>query len=110
MINAHVQYDDYKGTVAADVADYTTLDDYLTSKGVDVSRFTIVGIEAYSYYNDFSFKIIAKYNNSANEQFVYFVSDQFKSAEEFFNLFKRFNIVMLIGDHNNINVVDTIII
>ena len=52
-MKASTQYNDYKGTAAADVSDYLFIRDYLKDRGVDIERYEPVGFELYTGYSNF---------------------------------------------------------
>ena len=95
-MKADVQYNDFKGTAAADISDHTSLEDFLNDRGIDVVRFTAIGAEFYSGYSDFfSASILCVDNEKSVEQKKHIVSMEFEiTKDDFFELFKRFNVVI----------------
>ena len=55
---ADVQYNDFKGTAAADIADFTNLEEFLKTKGVDVNRYNPVGVDFFSSYDSCSYGVV----------------------------------------------------
>lgn len=43
-MKAYVQYNDFLGTAAADISDYTTLEKYLNGINVDTNRYHPIGL------------------------------------------------------------------
>lgn len=70
-MKASTQYNDYKGTAAADVSDYLFIRDYLKDRGVDIERYEPVGFELYTGYSNFvSYRFICKDNYSDENRLV----------------------------------------
>lgn len=90
---ADVQYNDFKGTAAADIADFTNLEEFLKTKGVDVNRYNPVGVDFFSSYDSCSYGVICK-DKEANNKLVEIRFESKGSYEEFFSLFKRFNVIL----------------
>lgn len=96
-MKADVQYNDFVGTAAADISDHVSLNDFLETRGVDIERYIAIGAEFYSGEGGFfSASIICKDNQTeVGENPI--VKIQFESeftSNEFFNLFKRFDVVI----------------
>lgn len=101
-MKASTQYDDFKGTVSADISDLLgsrTSDDF---KGIaeyfklDQERFKIVGLSIYGTSN-FSVSLICvdkKESTSENEKIVKMLYDKEKETDILDILFKRLNIVL----------------
>lgn len=105
-MEASVQYNDFKGTAAADISDDTNLNRFLNKKGVDTARYNAIGAEFYHGYSDyFSAAIICRDKNS--NTLCKFNIEKL-SHEEFFNLFKRFNVVISNTDINDDDINDSI--
>lgn len=106
-MKADVQYNDFVGTAAADISDHTDLNKYLESKGVDINRYNSIGVRFYSSYNfSFSASIICidKKKSTAEKQHIVLVSfEKNIDRDDFFDLFKRFNVVITsqFGDYEN---------
>lgn len=98
-MEASVQYNDFLGTSAADISDFASLDDYLNSKGVDTNRYNAQGAKFYAGYSDsFSVAIICEDNERSTEANKYIVSISFENditKDEFFDLFKRFEVIVI---------------
>lgn len=105
---ASVQYNDLVGTAAADVADwyFNTLQKYLvdTYSSYDGARFSCRGCTAYiGERNAVSVHFICLNKETGN--FVKFATLEWWTPDQFFNLFKRFELV--IGkDINEIEIED----
>jgi hypothetical protein len=97
-MKANVQYNDFLGTAAADIADGFDLDQFLLDRGIDVVRYKAIGANFYHGYSDFfSASIICLDQEKSTEQNPYIVAISFEAEfthENFFNLFKRFNVVI----------------
>ena len=97
-MKADVQYNDFIGTSAADISDHTDLNKYLESRGVDTNRYNSIGARFYSSY-DFSFSAsiicIDKQKSTTEKQHIVSISfEKDIDRDEFFDLFKRFNVVI----------------
>ncbi len=96
-MKAYVQYNDVIGTVAADVADWysNSLQAFLEKafKFYDGNRFSCRGCTAYiGERNSVSVYFICLDKESGD--FVKLSPQKYWTTEEFFNLFKRFEIVI----------------
>lgn len=111
-MKASVQYGDYKGTAAADISDHESLEAAAERFGIDTSRFDPIGVSFYSGYEDFfSGSILALDKNNSAENDPYIVQIGFDvSREEFFGMFKRFNVVLesRFTDYEDVDVRDSI--
>jgi hypothetical protein len=109
-MKAKVQYNDFIGTSAADISDHTSLDDFLNERGVDTNRYNAIGADFYSGYSDyFSGSIICVDKKLSTNEKKYLVSIGFEnelSKDEFFDLFKRFNVTILqrFGGYENLEI------
>ena len=92
-VQANVQYNDFKGTSAADIADFSNLENFLKGKGVDVNRYSPVGVDFNSSYDHCSYGVICK-DRDANNKLVEIRFESEGSYEDFFSLFKRFNVIL----------------
>jgi hypothetical protein len=93
-----VQYNDFIGTAAADISDHTDLNKFLASRGIDTDRYEAIGASFYYGYSDFfsaSIICIDRQQSTKSNKFITKISfeDEF-DREEFFDLFKRFNVVI----------------
>lgn len=94
-MKASVQYNDYLGTAAADGSDWIMLNDYLKQKGVDTNRYEAVGAEFFHGERSFWASIICIDKESDTPNRVVKISfEKGMTVEEFFNLFKRFNVII----------------
>lgn len=95
-MKASVQYNDYIGTAAADKSDHFYLNDFLKGKGVDVNRYNCIGASFYSGDSGFFGCKFICLDTQSNEQKAVAIAFESKnmSCEEFFSLFKRFNVVL----------------
>ena len=94
-MKASVQYNDYRGTVAADLSDYALLSDYLRDRGVDVERYEPIGVRFYSSYSEFiSVNFICIDHQLDEHKAVTLAFEKKLSASEFLDLFKRLEIVL----------------
>ncbi|MBQ4083192.1 MAG: hypothetical protein IJC77_02870 [Bacteroidaceae bacterium] len=94
-MKASVQYNDYRGTVAADISDYALLSDYLEDKGVDVDRYEPIGVHFYSGYSEYvSVSFICIDHQSDERKAVTLKLEKNLSVVEFLDLFKRLEIIL----------------
>lgn len=96
-MKAKVQYDDLVGTAAADISDYylNSLNDYLSKKYSNFysEKYFCVGCEFYTSYGQYpSVRFICR--DIKNNTYHQFQPEQDFSLVEFFELFKRFSIVI----------------
>lgn len=92
-IKATVQYNDFVGTSAADASDFIQLEDYLMKKGLDVEKFRPIGVECYlgeaGYFHP---RFICE--DKETKEIKTFGFEKEISRDEFFNLFKRFDVIL----------------
>lgn len=94
-MKASVQYNDYRGTVAADISDYALLSDYLKDRGVDVERYEPIGVRFYSGYSEYvSVNFICIDHHSVERKAVTLKFEKEFSVSEFLDLFKRLEIIL----------------
>lgn len=96
-MKAKVQYDDLVGTAAADISDYymNSLNEYLTKKysNFDGKKYYCIGCEFYTSYGQYpSVRFICR--DIKNNTYHQFQLEQDISLVEFFELFKRFSMVI----------------
>lgn len=92
-IKASTQYDDFVGTAAADISDSIHLEDYLSANGVDTERYQVIGVEFFAEYSEFiSVRCICVDKESQEIKTIGF--EKKITKDEFFNLFKRFNVIV----------------
>lgn len=98
-MKASVQYNDFIGTSAADISDNSKLNDFLSMRGVDNLRFDAIGARFNCNYSDlFSVYIICIDKDQSTVTKKHLVEISFeKNIEmaEFFDLFKRFDVIVL---------------
>lgn len=98
-MKANVQYNDFIGTSAADISDHRSLDDFLASRGININRFESIGATFYTGYSDFfSASILCIDKKQSTKEKAHIVKIHFESElskEEFFDLFKRFNVIIM---------------
>ena len=101
-MKADVQYNDFVGTVAADISDYlgTKYGDWLESFGkyfnIDEDRFKVIGISIYGT-DDFyiSLLCIDKQKSTDTKEHIVSMSIKVENKKEILNfLFKRLHIVL----------------
>jgi hypothetical protein len=97
-MKASVQYNDFIGTSAADISDHTNLNEFLATRGVDTKRYDAIGASFYAGYSDFfSASIICIDKEQSTEEKKHIVKIRFEAEfdkDEFFDLFKRFEVVI----------------
>lgn len=97
-MKASVQYNDFIGTSAADISDHTNLNEFLASRGVDTERYDAIGASFYAGYSDFfSASIICIDKEQSTQEKKHIVKIGFEAEfnkDEFFDLFKRFDVVI----------------
>lgn len=97
-MKASTQYNDFIGTSAADISDHANLISFLNGRNVDTNRFNPIGASFYHGYSDFfTASIICIDNERSEKEKPYIVNLSFENEfnhEEFFNLFKRFHVVI----------------
>ena len=97
-MKAETQYNDFTGTAAADISDHSSLNDFLEAQGVDIKRYEAVGANFYHGYSDFFHcSIICIDQQKSDKETPHLVSIDFEkefSHKEFFDLFKRFDVVV----------------
>jgi hypothetical protein len=93
-MKAEVQYNDFIGTAAADISDHADLNKFLEKKGIDTETYESFGASFYSGYSDFfSASIICRDKSKSDKPYI--VEFNFDiTKDEFFELFKRFNVVI----------------
>ena len=92
---ASTQYNDYKGTAAADGHYWASLKNYLASKGVYTERYTPIGVDFYSGEGDFIYiRFICKDKEVDEKRLVTIGFEKDIDIKEFFAIFKRFNVIV----------------
>ena len=98
-MKAKVQYDDFTGTVAADISDFLgrqglrSIGEYFK---VDETRFTVVGISIWGTNNfDISLKCVDKQKSTEDKEHIVDMSVSNESKKDILStLFKRLHIVL----------------
>lgn len=96
-MKASVQYNDFVGTAAADISDHISLNKFLEDRGVDIERYNAIGAEFYSGEGDFFTASIICEDKQTEVGENPIVSIGFEAeftSEEFFSLFKRFDVII----------------
>lgn len=108
-MKAKVQYNDFVGSVAADISDHTNLNNFLAGKGIDTNRFHAVGVSFSSSYNgEPLISMICKDTNQEGKLIKLYFDDFTKV--EFFNLFKRLKFIVIEPRYENEDIVKEITI
>ena len=90
---ASVQYNDFKGTSAADFRDFSSLDDFATKFAIDTTKFVPRGISLYCSYDNFvSVSIICEDVERENKLISISLPDM--PISDFLNQFKRLHIIL----------------
>ena len=90
---ASVQYNDFKGTSAADFRDFSSLDDFATKFGIDTTKFVPRGISLYCSYDNFvSVSIICEDADRENKLISISLPDM--PISDFLNQFKRLHVML----------------
>lgn len=90
---ASVQYNDYKGTSAADISDYSSLEDFARKFGINTKQFVPHGISLYCSYDHLvSVSIICE--NVENDSKLISISLPEMPISEFLNQFKRLHVLL----------------
>lgn len=101
--SAHVQYDDWRGTAAADDADAGAMRAFLKQKGLLADDEFLIGFEFYSGQNHFAARaFVIEAGNyegavkeiTAKDPIPTRIRELELTSDQFFALFKRFNVVM----------------
>lgn len=94
-MKANVQYNDFRGTTAADISDFIVLEDYLKNKGLDIEKYTPIGIRFYSNYDSISVDFICIDRECEEEKAIRICFEKEMNINEFLNLFKRFEVILI---------------
>ena len=96
-MKANVQYNDLRGTAAADVSDFyrNSLQTYLTDsyKGYDVERYYCEGFTMWASDCSKTVNVGFVCRDKKEGKYVKFVPEDY-TFDRLFELFKRFNVVM----------------
>lgn len=101
-MKADVQYNDFKGTAAADISDFlgSKYGDYLESFGkhfkIDENRFRVVGISIYGIDNFYiSLICVDKVKSTEKKEHIVSMSIEIENEKDILDfLFKRLHIVL----------------
>ncbi len=110
-MKADVQYNDFVGTSAADISDNTNLKTFLKDRGVDTDRYEAIGSKFFSHYNDFNASIICIDKEKSEGDNLHIVSISFENdfdKREYFNLFKRYEVITVPEYYNKFKINDEI--
>lgn len=109
-MKASVQYNDFQGSSAADISDHTTLNKFIENRGVNTEKYKAIGAEFYTGYSDFfTASIICEDTELSTEDKKHIVSISFENEltkDDFFELFKRFKVVVSqrFGGYENLEI------
>lgn len=96
-LQASVQYGDFRGTAAADIAEQVSFESFAKQKGVDLHGGQIVGVQLYSgdrgFFNLHFLLAVGSTDGAA--PIKYELIDVGATAQEALTLFKRFEIVLV---------------
>lgn len=93
LMRAKTRYNDFIGTVAADISDYLDkecLKALIPPDIPDLERYMVVGFEFYAHYADMIFLLLCRDTQGEDDSLVAIEINCDLSS--FFNLFKRFNL------------------
>jgi hypothetical protein len=103
-MKTEVIYNDIRGSVAADFDEEDSLVNLISSKGVDVQKYKPVGIKFHSCYFDKPEISILCVNNE--DKLIEVSLKESISLEEYFNLFKHFETILIDEKYNETKVSD----
>lgn len=97
LMRAKTRYNDFVGTVAADISDYLDkgyLNALIPRNIPEYERYTVVGFEFYTHYGEMIFALLCR--DMLQEDDGSLVAVEIAcDLSSFFNLFKRFNLNLL---------------
>lgn len=95
-MKANVQYNDYIGTVAADMTDFdcNNMLSYLKQKGISTDRYDFIGISFYASEDSKSISFDFICRDKVDDMVKNIVFEKEQSVDEFLKFFKRFNVVL----------------
>ncbi len=102
-MKATVQYNDFVGSTAADISDYTTLEKYLEEINVDTKRFHPIGTRFFTSYGDRCNVAIICEDITNNNSLVELSLDEM-SISDFLSLFKRMEIILHLKGYEDRNI------
>lgn len=92
-MKATVQYNDYVGSTAADISDFTTIEKYLEEIDVDIKRYHPIGAKFFTSYGDgCNVSIICEDMTNDNSLVELELGEM--SIPDFFSLFKRLEVIL----------------
>lgn len=97
LMKAKTRYNDFTGTVAADISDYLEKGclNALIPGGVrEAERYTVVGFEFYAHYDEMIFALLCCDMLAETDDSLVAIETSC-DLSSFFNLFKRFNLNLL---------------
>ena len=87
-MKATVQYNDYVGSTAADISDFTTLEKYLEEIDVDIKRYHPIGVKFFTSYGD-GCNVSILCEDMVNDNSLVELRLDEMSIPDFFSLFKK---------------------
>lgn len=97
-MKAETQYNDYVGTVAADISDHIDLNQFISKRGVSTERYEAIGARFYSSCiggSSASIICIDKVQSIDDKKHIIQLDfEQKLDKEKFFSLFKRFELII----------------
>lgn len=92
-MKATVQYNDYVGSTAADISDFTTLEKYLEEIDVDIKRYHPIGVKFFTSYGD-GCNVSILCEDMVNDNSLVELRLDEMSIPDFFSLFKRLEVIL----------------
>ena len=92
-MKATVQYNDYVGSTAADISDFTTLEKYLEEIEVDIKRYHPIGVKFFTSYGD-GCNVSILCEDMANDNSLVELRLDEMPIPDFFSLFKRLEVIL----------------
>lgn len=90
---ASVQYNDFKGSSAADISDFSSLEDFARIFGIDTTKFIPRGISLYCNYDHFvSVSVICE--DVKRKKKLISISLPEMPISDFLNQFKRLHVIL----------------
>lgn len=108
-MKATVQYNDYVGSAAADISDFTTLEKYLKKIDIDIKRYHPIGVKFFTSYGDgCNVSIICE--DMANDNSLVELRLDEMSIPDFFALFKRLEAILHLKNFEDRDITQSITI
>ena len=98
-MKAKTRYNDFTGTVAADISDYLEkgyLNALIPGSVREAERYTVVGFEFYAHYDEMIFALLCRDMLAETDDSLVAIETSC-DLSSFFHLFKRFNLNLLPG-------------